>query len=863
MRTPVLWIPGLAGLLLLLPVGTDARGAAPPPPRVKAEVEEVLARSPGPPPEDLWRELNIVLLANEKDHGPHEHDYPLWQKRWRALFCGKESGEKQVNLYGPRPAPGGAEDLAGAPKVRVSTAWNWPAKEQLQSADLIIAFIGTGGRWNPERLNDLEAFLDRGGGFVALHSAVITNRELSKPLAGLIGLAWEDGYTTFRHGPVNIEITAADHAICFGLPRKIRFVDESYWPLVGEKDGVDLLATARERIPGGSGIRPEPMFWTCRRGKGRVFSSILGHYTWTFDDPYFRLLVLRGAAWAAKESPFRFDALVLRGVTFREEKRKTPSVDAERIPVAPDPTDPRLLLWLDAGDKETLTIDPDGGVSAWKNKAGFGRSLASPGGQRPQYIAEALAGLPALRFDGQNDGLRDLEFNQAAQTWTLFMACTIRSNEGGFRALFAANQKDINDYVSGINLDLGGVATGSFNTLNLEGSKHNGQSNLKVWDAEFGSSIITVTTGNAQARAWINGIEEGSRLSNDRISSLKEIRLGGRLYENPPGKLPLVERGYLDGDIAEFVFYREELDDAERESVEAYLLKKYGSGIPRLEEPTLEGAFEKLPEFRIGQGRVALRPIDRAVQETHEDGEARIDLESRLLEILKSRATRDAKDFICRKLSIIGSMESVPALGVLLADRELSHMARYALERIPGPESRRALREAFPKLEGKAKVGLINSLARLRDRGIVPALISALDDPDPEITAAAAMALGRIGDPAVSTPLETLKLTAAGELKRVAMEALIELGYNLIEQGRKADALKIFQDLESERSELIRAAALRGLATAAPEESADRILEALSGKSGRLRGMAEQLIRTNPQVKAAVEKSQPAKSQTK
>jgi type 1 glutamine amidotransferase len=32
-----------------------------------------------------------------------------------------------------------------------------------------------------------------------------------------------------------------------------------------------------------------------------VFVSIPGHYTWTFDDPLFRLLLLRGMAWSARE----------------------------------------------------------------------------------------------------------------------------------------------------------------------------------------------------------------------------------------------------------------------------------------------------------------------------------------------------------------------------------------------------------------------------------------------------------------------------------------------------------------------------------------------------------------------------------
>ena len=58
------------------------------------------------------------------------------------------------------------------------------------------------------------------------------------------------------------------------------------------------------------------MLWTFQRGKGRVFGSVLGHYSTTFADPLFRVLVLRGLAWSAGEPTGRFEKLVTLGVTF-------------------------------------------------------------------------------------------------------------------------------------------------------------------------------------------------------------------------------------------------------------------------------------------------------------------------------------------------------------------------------------------------------------------------------------------------------------------------------------------------------------------------------------------------------------------
>jgi len=287
-----------------------------PKPRSRSEIEAVLAKAPKPPARRKLRELNVVLVAFKKDHGPNEHDYPLWQKRWAVLLGGKKAGqEKQVNLYGPAPKAKQKRTLAGAVKVQVSTAYGWPSKEQFKKADLIAAFCYV--QWDEQKLEDLEELLSRGGGFVILHPAVIIpkGKDISGQVAKLIGLAWEYDYTRWRHGPIELKIAAPDHPICLGLPKTIHFLDEAYWPLKGDLSKVTVLATSNETISKDSQqTKPEPMFYAYKYGKGRVFSCILGHYTWTFDDPYFRILLLRGMAWAAGESPYRFDRLLLRGV---------------------------------------------------------------------------------------------------------------------------------------------------------------------------------------------------------------------------------------------------------------------------------------------------------------------------------------------------------------------------------------------------------------------------------------------------------------------------------------------------------------------------------------------------------------------
>ena len=298
---------------------SNARAAEPPEPRSRSAVEAVLAKAPKPPARRKLADLNVVLVAFKKDHGENEHDYPLWQKRWAVLLGGRKAGqEKQVNMYGP-PPKGKKKGLTGAAKVNVSTAYGWPSEEQFEKADLIAFFCYV--QWDREKLAQAKQYLERGGGIVIMHPAVIARnqKDLEDELAGLIGLAWKQGQTRWRHGHMDLKIAASDHPICAGLPGTIRVLDEPYWPLTGDASKVTVLVNSDETISKDSKeTRPEPMFYTCQHGKGRVFTCILGHYTWTFDDPYFRIIMLRGMAWAAGESPYRFDPLVLRGIELAE-----------------------------------------------------------------------------------------------------------------------------------------------------------------------------------------------------------------------------------------------------------------------------------------------------------------------------------------------------------------------------------------------------------------------------------------------------------------------------------------------------------------------------------------------------------------
>jgi len=261
----------------------------PPKPRTRAEVAQVLEQSRDSKAE--IRPLRILLVAGAKDHGPGEHDYPAWLSVWSEL-------------------------LRGADGVTVETAMEWPTPEQFAAADTIVFFQK--GKWNADRAQAIDAHLAKGRGLVYIHWAIEGGAE-APAFAQRIGLASDAAKTKYRHGPLDLSFASLgldsgkEHPIGRNFD-KVHFHDESYWQLQGDPAKVRRIAAGNEDS------QPCPLFWTIEpavtnaKQKGRVFVSILGHYSWTFDDPLFRILLLRGIAWSAKEPVDRFNELATFGV---------------------------------------------------------------------------------------------------------------------------------------------------------------------------------------------------------------------------------------------------------------------------------------------------------------------------------------------------------------------------------------------------------------------------------------------------------------------------------------------------------------------------------------------------------------------
>ena len=233
----------------------------------------------------------------------------------------------------------------------------------------------------------------------------------------------------------------------------------------------------------------------------------------------------------------------------------------------------------------------------------------------------------------------------------------------------------------------------------------------------------------------------------------------------------------------------------------------------------LDAAFEALKQYDWGTDKAPLNPIEEAVTATYGKADARQDLENRLLAALKSDISRDAKDYVCRKLTIVGTAASVPILAELLADEDHSHMARYALERIPASEAAEALRDALPKVSGNVKIGVISSIGGRGDGAAVSALRQLVKDSDASVARAAATALGDIGNVEAAKALHEAKPSAA-ETKQAVIDARLTCAEALLADNNKAAAREIYKSLAGDdQAKLVRLAATRGMLACAAKNA--------------------------------------------
>lgn len=226
-------------------------------------------------------------------------------------------------------------------------------------------------------------------------------------------------------------------------------------------------------------------------------------------------------------------------------------------------------------------------------------------------------------------------------------------------------------------------------------------------------------------------------------------------------------------------------------------------------------AFETLKTYDWGDDPKTLQAIDEAIIASQGDAAARAALETKLADALAGGLSRSAQDHVCRRLRTVGTARSVETLAAMLADDNTSHIARYALERIPDDEAATALRDALPKVSAKLKPGMIGSLGTRRDAGSVEAIAKCLGDADLNVARSAAQSLALIGTPAAAKELAAFARNAPAAMKLPAADACLACAEQLLADAKKSDALALYRQLNTtNQPNHIRVAAMKGMLAA-------------------------------------------------
>jgi HEAT repeat protein len=248
---------------------------------------------------------------------------------------------------------------------------------------------------------------------------------------------------------------------------------------------------------------------------------------------------------------------------------------------------------------------------------------------------------------------------------------------------------------------------------------------------------------------------------------------------------------------------------------------------------SLEAILKDLQTYDTSDVGPAMR-LHALVFSQKDNAPLRKEIEARLLKFVQGSPAPAGLMAACRALGLIGGPDSVPILAALALGPETTDAARYALERIPGPEADGALVAALDKAQGDVRRGVVFSLGARKPAAAVPALARLAAGKDAALAADAVKAMGKIGSPEAVKALTAAMGKAAPALKSEIASALLLAAEASWAAGDKAAAAAVYDQVFSANVSVIsRQAAFKGR-IAAGADAPGAIFKALSGKDTQL-----------------------------
>jgi hypothetical protein len=246
-----------------------------------------------------------------------------------------------------------------------------------------------------------------------------------------------------------------------------------------------------------------------------------------------------------------------------------------------------LVLWLDA-DAAHITKDANNRVSAWNDSTGLSNNIAAQnvtqatGSRQPVWIADAIHGRPAIRFDGGNDLLNNTVDNLLApgtDRTIVVVGDAHDEGEGGSLVTLRRNGPVFNAQIAGPNTYVytDGVAVNILAANLLPTIRSPFVSVHRV----SGNTLTLDVNGQTKTSGTIQAFENGAT----------GFTIGNREDHNSQ---------HWHGDIAEVLVFDRQLSQNELRALNSYLNSKYqinGAELNRTELPLGPSTYYFRHEF--------------------------------------------------------------------------------------------------------------------------------------------------------------------------------------------------------------------------------------------------------------------------
>lgn len=226
---------------------------------------------------------------------------------------------------------------------------------------------------------------------------------------------------------------------------------------------------------------------------------------------------------------------------------------------------------------DSVKQDSGSKLSIWENLIDSKNSVFQMVDENSPTLITNVVGFnnhSVVRFDG-NDYLDGENILNATLGQTAFVVAVSNNPAGALfsKAIYNGDASRYAMYYSGSYIK-GQVQVGKGNSLlMLVGKNKYGQCNLFSHTIDVDSWKYTLYQDN------IGVVRDNIKISTSKCSNSFNFLIGA--YNNNSGTVPPNSSLFLNGDIAELIFYNRSLSNIERQSVENYLRSKYFPGTER------------------------------------------------------------------------------------------------------------------------------------------------------------------------------------------------------------------------------------------------------------------------------------------